>query len=157
MKWRKIDRPDGSSEIVALIDREKLHQWPPPGKLGYERSICWLHPIETLDFVRVAYVRVPSRRKRLRVSDSGILFGYSTLVADAPLCPKSGAYLRRAFFLREEDQQRNMNQFPAGAVDPQTLLPGRPGKSPDRRAVERGYPWYLCYEVAPAQQSKPGA
>jgi hypothetical protein len=141
MKWQKMSRPNGTSEIVSIIDRDKLRHWPPLNEIGYELSISWLCPIDDLLYVRVAAVKTRKRSGRIKLPGSATLIGYSSLVADAPICPKSGEFLRRAFYLREKDQRQDATRLPEGAVDPLSLLPGRSGKTPDLKAAARGYQW----------------
>ena len=128
----------------------RLKAWQRENPLAFEESILWLSPLKTLDFVRVLEVRhARSRRGPLAVASSSlVLMGYSRLTADAPFDPETMAYHRRVFYLKEEDFQRNMNDFPAGALDPQTILPGVPGSTPNLQQVERGYPWWRCRQVA---------
>ena len=65
------------------------------------------------------------------------------LTEDAPMDRETGCYTRRLFYLREEDSQLNMNQFPKDSVDPRSVLPSVLGEPPREEEVERGYPWYV--------------
>ena len=142
---RRISRPDGGEEIVRILDGQLLHQWQRENPLAFEKSIVWLRPLETLDFVRVAMIRnAKSRRGPLLCSTDVTILGYSKLTVDAPFDPQTKAYTRRLFYLTDSDFELNMNQFPKGAIDPQTIQPGDAGTAPDLQKVERGYPWWLC-------------
>ena len=111
--------------------------------LIHEASIVWNEDISGLDFVRVATIRnARHRRGRLLMDDPRItVIGYSRLADDAPADPESRTFTRRVFYLREEDSRLNMNAFPAGSIDPQSIEPGKPGIPP--KLSERGYPYYL--------------
>ena len=140
---RTACRADGTSEIIRVIDDNVLKRWSPKNPLAFEQSIVWLQPIDGLDFVRVAIVRMAkSRRGPLSCSGRDIAVGYSKLTVDALRDPATGFYVRRLFYLRERDSQINMNQIPPRAIDPRSLLPGLDGQAP--RADHRGYPQYLC-------------
>ncbi len=142
---RIVQRPDGGLEIVRILDDQLLKKWRREDPLAFEKSIVWLRPLEALDFVRVALVQnARSRRGPLLVAGEMVLLGYSKLTSDAPLNPATQCYTRRLFYLKESDFQLNMNQFPDGAIDPQTILPGVPGQPPNLREIERGYPWWRC-------------
>ena len=150
IRTRIYHRADGGTEIVRILDDHLLKEWQRENPLAFEESILWLSPLKSLDFVRVLEVRnARSRRGPLAVASSSlVLMGYSRLTADAPFDPGTMAYHRRLFYLKEEDFQRNMNDFPAGALDPQTILPGVSGSAPNLQQVERGYPWWRCRQVA---------
>lgn len=69
LKLRTVPREDGGLEILRILDESVLRSWSPNDPLSYEQSIVWLHPLDGLDFVRVAYVRnSKSRRGPLSVS-----------------------------------------------------------------------------------------
>jgi hypothetical protein len=145
MNTRVMKNRDGSQEIVRVLDDDSLGCWSPQRPLAFEKSVVWLRPLESLDFVRVALVRrARSRRGPLVADGAGVVVGYTKLTTDAPRDPKTGAFCRRLFYLRDEDSQLNMNQFPPDAIDPRTVLPGIAGDPPNIQEVERGYPWYLC-------------
>ena len=142
---RRVSRPDGGEEIVRILNDRLLHKWRRENPLAFEKSIVWLCPLETLDFVRVATIRnAKSRRGPLLCTAGVTILGYSKLTPDAPCHPQTRAYTRRLFYLMESDFELNMNQFPAGSLDPQTILPGVAGSAPDLEKIERGYPWWLC-------------
>jgi hypothetical protein len=142
---RRISRPDGREEIVRILDDRLLDKWKRDNPLAFEKSIVWLRPLETLDFVRVATIRTAKSRRGPLHSLTGItILGYSKLTLDAPLNPQTRTYTRRIFYLTENDSELNANQFPKGALDPQTILPGVAGSAPDLAKVERGYPWWAC-------------
>jgi len=148
---RRVSRPDGGEEIIRVLDDRLIHQWQRENPLAFEKSIVWLRPLETLDFVRVALIRnAKSRRGPLLCSANATILGYSKLTADAPFDPLTKSYTRRLFYLTSGDFELNMNQFPAGALDPQTILPGETGSAPDLAKIERGYPWWLCRAGLPA-------
>ena len=148
---RRVARPDGGEEIVRILDDHLLTQWQPDNPLAFEKSIVWLRPLETLDFVRVAMIRnAKSRRGPLLCSAEVTILGYSKLTLDAPFDPQTKAYTRRLFYLSQSDFELNMNQFPPGSIDPQTILPGASGTAPNLQEVERGYPWWLCRAGLPA-------
>ena len=147
---RTVTRGNGSREIIRILDDDVLSRWRRDNPLAFEKSIVWLQPIETLDFVRVVTIRhAKSRRGPLLVKGAGVILGYSKLTSDAPRDPQTNTYTRRLFYLKEDDFELNMNQFPEGAIDPQTVLPGIAGESPDLQQIERGYPWYVCRDGAP--------
>lgn len=150
IKTRTFERSDGGLEIVRILDDHLLQGWQRENPLAFEESVVWLSPLKTLDFVRVLHVRnARSRRGPLMMaSGSIVIMGYSRLTADAPVDPETLAYRRRLFYLQEDDFQRNMNDFPAGALDPQTIFPGVPGNAPNLLEVERGYPWWRCRQTA---------
>jgi hypothetical protein len=143
-KTRSIPLPDGGEEIVRILDDQLLNTWRRDNPLAFEKSIVWLQPLDTLDFVRVATIRTAkSRRGPLRCSAGIRILGYSKLTPDAPFNPQTKAYTRRVFYLTDSDSELNLNQFPKGALDPQTILPGVAGTAPSREQSERGYPWWL--------------
>jgi len=150
---RTVQLADGSIEVVRILDDHLLKGWQPNNPLAFEKSILWLSPIESLDFVRVGHVRrAQSRRGPLVCSHSDVvLLGYSKLTCDAPVDPATKAYRRRLFYLRENDFLLNMNEFPDGAIDPQTILPGASGSPPNLQEIERGYPWWRCRGATAAQ------
>ncbi len=146
---RRVPRPDGGEEIVRILDDHLLDQWQPDNPLAFEKSIVWLRPLDTLDFVRVATIRnAKSRRGPLLSSANVTILGYSKLTSDAHFDPQTKAYTRRMFYLTERDFELNSNEFPEGAIDPQTILPGQPGRAPDLQEAERGYPWWQCRSAA---------
>lgn len=148
---RRVPRPEGGVEIIRILDGQLLHQWQRENPLAFEKSIVWLRPLETLDFVRVAMVRnAKSRRGPLLCSANVTILGYAKLTLDAPFDPRTKSYTRRLFYLTDGDFELNMNQFPKGALDPHTILPGEAGSPPDLRKIERGYPWWLCRAGLPA-------
>ncbi len=155
---RHVARPDGGEEIVRILDDHLLNQWQPDNPLAFEKSIVWLRPLDTLDFVRVAIVRnAKSRRGPLLCSADVTILGYSKLTQDAPFDPKTKTYTRRLFYLAPSDFELNTNQFPAAAIDPVTILPGEAGRAPDLHEAERGYPWWLCRATGTAVSSPVGA
>jgi hypothetical protein len=142
---RIVHNDDGSREIIRILDDDTLGEWSPRRPLAFEKSIVWLRPMENLDFVRVALLRsARSRRGPLLAEGAGTVVGYSKLTTDAPRDPKTRAFTRRLFYLKDEDSQLNMNQFPPNTIDPCTVLPGIVGEPPNVEEIERGYPWYLC-------------
>jgi hypothetical protein len=144
LKTRTIPRRDGGAEIIRILDDSLLGRWTPDDPVSYEQSIIWLQPLEGLDFVRVAFVRnAKSRRGSLVIRGASMILGYAKLTEDAPVDPETRRYTRRVFYLKEEDSQLNMNQFPAGSIDPRTILPSIHGAAPQVEQVERGYPWYV--------------
>lgn len=148
---RRVSSPDGGEEIIRILDDRLLDQWQRDNPLAFEKSIVWLRPLETLDFVRVAMVRnAKSRRGPLLCSANVTILGYSKLTLDAPFDPATKAYTRRLFYLTDSDYGLNMNQFPADSLDPNTILPGAAGSPPDLKKTERGYPWWLCRAGMPA-------
>ncbi|MGE0757152.1 MAG: DUF6009 family protein [Pirellulaceae bacterium] len=149
---RALRHPDGSHEIICVLNDETLQKWVPNQPLAYEKSILWLHPIQDLDFVRVAYIRnANSRRGPLVARGVGLVAGYSKLTEDAPRDPRTQVFTRRLFYLTEEDLSLNLNQIPTGVFDPRTILPRRQGRAPRRADLNRGYPWWAC--TAPAASS----
>lgn len=144
LKLRTLPRDDGGMEILRILDDSILGRWTPDDPLSYEQSIVWLQPLDGLDFVRVAYIRnAKSRRGPLAVNGTGMILGYAKLTEDAPVNRGTGRYTRRLFYLKAEDSQLNMNQFPAGSIDPRSILPSVFGEPPREEDVERGYPWYV--------------
>lgn len=144
LKLRTVPRDDGGMEILRILDDSVLGRWSPDDPLSYEQSIVWLQPLDGLDFVRVAFSRqAKSRRGPLAVGGTGMILGYAKLTEDAPVDRETGCYTRRIFYLKEEDSQLNMNQFPKGSIDPRSVLPSVAGEPPREEEVERGYPWYV--------------
>ncbi|MEO8495502.1 MAG: DUF6009 family protein [Planctomycetota bacterium] len=144
LKLRTVPRDDGGMEILRILDDSVLGRWTPEDPLSYEQSIVWLQPLDGLDFVRVSFNRqAKSRRGPLAAGGTGMILGYAKLTEDAPVNRETGCYTRRIFYLREEDSQLNMNQFPQGSIDPRSVLPSVFGESPREEEVERGYPWYV--------------
>lgn len=145
IETRIIRHPDGGQEIVNVLSDQVLGVWNPAKPLAFERSIVWLEPIDELDFVRVAYVRnATSRRGPLYVRGVAMVLGYSKLTVDAPRNPETKNFTRRLFYLKEEDLFLNLNQIPAGVIDPKTILPGVEGTAPMPKDPNRGYPWWAC-------------
>ncbi len=142
---RTVNYGDGRQEVARLINDRNMNQWDSRDPLAYESSIIWTQDISALDFVRVATVRnARSRRGALKLDDSRLtVVGYSKLTDDAPT-DTTHHFTRRVFYLRNEDSRLNMNAFPRGAVDPNSLMPGGTGNSP--HASENGYPYYLRRE-----------
>ncbi|MDA1050144.1 MAG: DUF6009 family protein [Planctomycetota bacterium] len=144
LKLRTVPRDDGGLEILRILDDLVLGRWTPDDPLSYEQSIVWLQSLDGLDFVRVALVRsAKSRRGPLALGGASMILGYAKLTEDAPLDRQTGCYTRRLFYLKEEDSQLNMNQFPKGSIDPRSVLPSVFGEPPREEEVERGYPWYV--------------
>jgi hypothetical protein len=141
---RLLNRINGSTEIVLQRGSGAPRQDVNDNPLAFEHSVLWLQPLAGLDFVRVAIVKHAKHAKGpLLCEPPHLLLGYSRLTPDAPRHPATGGYMRRLFYLREEDCQLNMNQFPEGALDPRTIMPGFPGRAPSIGEWERGYPAYM--------------
>jgi hypothetical protein len=144
IETREVIHPDGSIEIVRVLNEGVLGQWSPHRPLAFEKSIVWLQPITELDFVRIGWVRnATSRRGPLYVRDAGMVVGYSKLTADAPRDPSTKNFTRRLFYLTEEDLQLNLNQIPHGVFNPKTILPGVMGEAPVPHDLNRGYPAWV--------------
>jgi hypothetical protein len=140
---RILKRNHGGYEILRHDSRPQSAELQDP--LAFEQSIFWLQPLSGLDFVRVAIVRRALHlRGPLLCQPPYLLLGYSRLAAHAPRDPVTGGYVRRMFYLKPEDSQLNMNQFPPEGLDPRTILPGVPGRPPSVAEWERGYPHYMC-------------
>ncbi len=155
---RRVPRADGGEEIVRILDDQLLNKWRRDNPLAFEKSIVWLRPLETLDFVRVAMIRTAKSRRGPLLCSAGVtILGYAKLTLDAPFNPQTRAYSRRVFYLMENDSELNMNQFPKGALDPQTILPGVVGTAPDLEQIERGYPWWLCRAGLPSDAKSSAA
>ncbi len=129
--------------MARLVNDRNVEQWNREDPLAFESSIIWTQDVTTLDFVRVATVRnARNRRGRLRLDDPRItVVGYSKLSDGAPTDPETRHFVRRVFYLREEDSRLNMNAFPPSAIDPKTVAPGVQGRKP--ATDESGYPYYL--------------
>ena len=142
---RTITHPDGRREVIRVFDTQSLEEWSPEDPHAFEHSIIWLRDISGLDYVRVATVRTAqSRQGRLRAGDGRItVVGYSRLTDDAAPDSTTKAYVRRIFFLREEDMRGNMNTIPRDVLDPNSLAPGESGKPPQPVKNDVGYPYYL--------------
>ena len=144
-KLQTFFHPDGGCEIVKVLDRVEADHFNAKNPLAYEASIRWLVPLESLDFVRTRMVKkVQSRRGRLRLdAHEVVVIGYAILQEDAPKHRKTNGYCRRVFYLSREDFETNLNAFPIGALDPDTILPGVTGDSPEFVHFESGYPAYM--------------
>ncbi len=141
---REVNHPDGSLEIVRILNDNMLGHWSPKRPLAFEKSIYWLQPISDLDFVRIAWVRnAQSRRGSLYVRDVGMVVGYAKLTADAPRDANTKNFTRRLFYLTEDDLLLNLNQIPDGVYDPKTIIPGVMGDEPVRQGLDRGYPAWV--------------
>ena len=142
---RTITHPDGRREIIRVFDTQALQSWSADDPHAYEHSIIWLRDVSALDYVRVATIKTArSRQGRLRAGEGQItIVGYSRLTDDAPPDSVTKAYVRRIFFLSDQDARANMNSFPADAVDPNSLAPGVEGQPPRPVKSELGYPYYL--------------
>ncbi|MBP87964.1 MAG: hypothetical protein CMJ64_14775 [Planctomycetaceae bacterium] len=144
LKTRTLPRSDGGMEILRILDDSVLRRWTPNDPVSYEKSIVWRQSLDGLDFVRVAFIKTAkSRRGALVLSGDLIVLGYAKLTDDAPIDPETQRYTRRIFYLKDEDSSLNMNHFPAGSIDPRTILPSVCGEPPKVEQVERGYPWYV--------------
>jgi hypothetical protein len=158
IETRTYQLPDGSREIVRILNDEVLGVWTPKNPLAFEKSIVWQQPIDELDFVRVAVIRnATSRRGPIVARGVGMAVGYSKLTVDAPRDPNTGFFTRRLFYLKEEDLLLNLNQIPPGVIDPKTLLPGSDGKAPKMQDLNRGYPWWACRPETPSVAAVPVA
>jgi hypothetical protein len=148
---RKVNRQDGSIEIVRILNDDMLGHWSPNGPLAFEKSILWLQPIKELDFVRVGWVRnAQSRRGPLYVRGVGMMLGYAKLTTDAPRDSNTKSFTRRLFYLTEDDLQLNANQIPAGVYCPHSILPGVTGTAPAMKDIDRGYPaWIVRHDATP--------
>ncbi len=140
---RTLQHPDGRVEIVRLLTGPALGAWSPDKTLSFEGSLMWLCPLESLDYVRVGFVHAPRRTGRVALAGGLAVVGYANLHADAPPHPRHNAFVRRVFYWRPEDLDRNLNRVPEGAVDPATLLPGYEGAPPDLDGIKLGYPRHL--------------
>ena len=144
LKTHTLPRADGGMEILRILDDSVLGRWTPDDPLSYEKSIVWRQSLDGLDFVRVAFIKnAKSRRGALVLNGDLMVLGYAKLTEDAPINTETQRYTRRIFYLKDEDSLLNMNQFPAGSIDPRTVLPSVPGEPPKIEQVERGYPWYV--------------
>ncbi len=98
--------------------------------LQAEAAIVWLDPEARLQpYVRESLVYCGTRAARPPLPSEGErLVAFSTLEPNAPRFDESG-FLRRAFTLRPQDTDGShlRKMAPNGAVNPQTLAPGRKG------------------------------
>lgn len=141
---RTLQHPDGRLEIIRVLTGPMLDEWSPDQFLSYEGSLVWLCPLESLDFVRHGVVDNAARRTgRVTLSAGLMVVGYANLLTNAPRHPRTGGFVRRVFYWRPEDLQRNLNRPPEDAVDPATLLPGHEGAAPHINGIEAGYPRHL--------------
>jgi len=151
IETRTVRHPDGTQEIVCILNDEVLGGWTPRRPLAFEKSVVWLQPITEFEFVRVAHVRqANSRRGPLIARGAGMVVGYSTLTVDAPRDPITNTFSRRLFYLTESDLQLNLNQIPPAVLDPKTILPRVEGQPPRARNLDRGYPKWACQSVVEA-------
>ncbi|MFF0745871.1 DUF6009 family protein [Streptomyces sp. NPDC004111] len=109
---------------------------PQRGELAHEVEIVWLEE-PTLDYVRQALDKVPTRRGKPRYARHGRLVGYANLAPEARRSHDSGLFARRTFYLLPHDRPNDPEGpykvgSPLEAVDPDTVRPGRPGRKTDR-------------------------
>lgn len=109
---------------------------PQQGELTHEAEIVWLEE-PTLDYVRQALDKVPTRKGKPRYSRHGRLVGYANLTPQAPRSRDSGLFARRTFYLLPHDRPNDPEGpykvgSPLEAVDPDTVRPGRPGQKTAR-------------------------
>lgn len=139
MRLRTVTYRDGRCEIVQVLDDDQLQDWSKSDPLGFEASVMWLYPPDKLPFVRVMTVRnCKSRRGRLSTGGTGRVLGYSRLTSDAPFNGDTGGFVRRVFYVREDDLQNNRimeDRIPKKAVDPASLAPGIHGKPAQRKTA----------------------
>ncbi len=129
MKTRIRELKDGAVEVIRLFSPDDLGIYCKDDPLLYEKSIVWLEESDRLPFVRVKTVRAArSRRGPIYLGEGGRVIGYSKLTPNAPRCPETHGYIRRVFYLTNEDLTRPGAPIPASAVDPRSLLPGHPGQ-----------------------------
>ncbi|MCA9224837.1 MAG: hypothetical protein KDA47_04465 [Planctomycetales bacterium] len=155
MTTKTFLRPDGVTEVHRVLNESVLGNWSSQDPLSFEKSIVWLEPLDSLDFVREAVVDNARSRRGPLGSPNMIVLGYSKLTPDAPRDPVTGAYTRRLFYWKPSDAQRNMNDFPADAVDPRSVLPGQRGELPHAVEFDRAYPPALRRAAPAAIPGKP--
>ena len=132
MRLRTVTYRDGRCEIIQVLNDDQLQDWSKSDPLAFEASIMWLYPPEKIPYVRVLTVRnCKSRRGRLSTGGNGRVLGYSRLTSDAPFNGDSGGFVRRVFYVREDDLQNNRiiaDRIPKKAVTPTSLAPGIHGE-----------------------------
>ncbi|GIW92698.1 MAG: hypothetical protein KatS3mg110_0739 [Pirellulaceae bacterium] len=137
---RLVRHPDGMTEVIRVLSEAELEGWRPEEPLSYEASIVWLYDPETLDFARVTWVQdAASRHGRLRLPAPAITLGYSRLTVNAPRNRQTLGFTRRVFYLLPEDCNRNLIDYPPGAIDPVRLAPGHHGEPPDCGRIRPTY------------------
>jgi hypothetical protein len=140
---RNVRRADGALEIQRILNGRSLGSWTEQDPLAFEKSVVWLQPLDSLDFVRVAVIDHAHSRRGPLSCPNMIVLGYTKLTSDAPRNSATGAYRRRLFYLRPADSRLNLNETPEGAIDPRTILPGAAGSPPAAVEFERAYPSHL--------------
>ncbi len=140
LKTRKVDYRDGRCEVVQILDEGRMSTWTSNDPLAYEASIMWLTDISQLPFVRVLLIHnCENRGGRLVPRGGGRVVGYAKLTENAPVDPATGRFVRRVFYLREDDLKNGDFETAKGAVDPNTILPGLAGERPkaDSKSVRK--------------------
>ncbi|MFF4369399.1 DUF6009 family protein [Streptomyces sp. NPDC001594] len=108
-------------------------------QIAQECRLVWLEDISALDYVRQSLERLPNRQGKPPYHRDGRMVGYAVLGPDARPSRASGTFLRRVFWLlpHDRDQQPDGSyafSSPSEAVDPRTLVPGKPGRRTQRSA-----------------------
>ncbi len=141
MKTRMRELKRGAVEVIRLLSPDDLEAYCKDDPLLYEKSIVWLESRDKLPFVRVKSVRkAVSRRGPISFGEGGRVVGYSKLTPNAPRDRDTRGYVRRVFYLTSHDLARDESSIPAAAYDPQSLLPGMPG----RRICQAGQASGVC-------------
>ena len=136
---RTIHHPDGSLEIVRVLDDTALVSFAEWDPIAYESSIVWLEDIHEIPFVRfMLATNCETRTGKLLPQNNGRIFGYSKLTVDAPTNP-NGFYTRRIFFRFAEDEI-NLHA-PQGVIDPLTIAPGKRGDEFKKRHIPAVKRW----------------
>jgi hypothetical protein len=115
--------------ILPPLDARIGQSHVDPADIECESHFIWLRdPAE----LRCPYVREGlnlrcSRIGRIAQHRDGGLVAYAVLCRDAPpLCGCRGVWIRRAFWLTENDPYAS-GGYPAEAIDPATIAPRVPG------------------------------
>ncbi|MDH6107819.1 hypothetical protein P3T36_006431 [Kitasatospora sp. MAP12-15] len=108
-----------------------------PQQIAHEDNLLWLEDTTTLEYVRQALDRLPTRAGRPAYHRAGRMVGYATLAASAKASRQSGTFLRRVFFLLPHDRDQDPTGLyasgaPSEAVDPRTLAPQVKGYKTER-------------------------
>jgi hypothetical protein len=90
----------------------------------YEVEIVWEVDVAGLPYVREYVEQFASDRQRpVSWRGGGRRVGYSVLAPDAPRHPGTDGFVRRVFWLSDDDPYPSWPWVPVEAVDPRTVRP----------------------------------
>lgn len=126
MKTRVRELKDGSREVIRLLSPDEMEAWIKDEPLSYEKSIVWTSDISHFSAVHVKTVRsAKSRRGPIYLGAGAHVVGYSKLTPNAPRDPVSLGYVRRVFYVLDDESRESRG--PHATVDPRTVFPGEVG------------------------------